>query len=75
MAPAEATNPISLFVLHPLEVRGNALLRDQQRKLLQILERLDALPGMRQKHLRVLLEHGGDGDGRNVLRHRVERLQ
>ena len=31
--------------------------------------------GMRQQHLRVLLEHRGDHQGRDVLRHRVERLQ
>ena len=30
---------------------------------------------MRQQHLRVLLEHRGDHECRDVLRHRVERLQ
>ncbi len=47
----------------------------EQRQLLQVLEGLDALAGMRHQHLRVLLEHGGDHQRRDVLRHRVERLQ
>ena len=36
---------------------------------------LDALIGMRDQHLRVLLEHGGDLDGRHVLLDGVETLQ
>ena len=36
---------------------------------------VDALIGMRDQHLRVLLEIGRDFDGRDVLRDRVEALQ
>ena len=59
----------------PLEIGGDALLGDEQREPLEVLEFLDALIGMRDQHLRVLLEHGGDRDGRNVLLDRVEALQ
>ena len=62
-------------VHHPLEVRSQALLGNEQRQLLQVLEFLDALVGMRQQHLRILLEDRGDDQGRDVLRDRVERLQ
>jgi len=48
---------------------------NQQGELLEVLEFLDALIGMGEQDLRVLLEHGGDRNGRNVLRNRVEALQ
>ena len=60
--------------LHPFEIGLQPFGRDEQRQLLQVLELL-RLSGMRHQHLRLLLEHGCDGDGRNVLRDRVEALQ
>ena len=61
--------------LEPLEVAREPLLGDEQRELLQVLEFLDALAGMRHQHLRLLLEHGGDRERRDVLLDRVEALQ
>lgn len=63
------------IALHPLEVAGDAFLGDEQRQFLQVVELLDALIGMRNQDLRLLLEDRRDRDCRNVLQRRVERLK
>ena len=61
--------------LEPLEIAGEPLLGNKQRELLEILEFLDPLIRMRHQHLGILLEHGRDGKGGNILRDRIEALQ
>ena len=63
------------FALEPLEVGGDAFLRDEQRQPLEVAQAVDAAIGVGNHHLRVLLEHRRDREGRNALRHRIERLQ
>ena len=59
----------------PLVIARHSLRRDEDRQFFQIFELADALIGMREQHLRVLLEHGGDVDDRHILRDGVEALQ
>jgi hypothetical protein len=58
-----------------LEVGRDALLGDQQGQPLEVVELFDALVRMREQHLRVLLEHRGDHERRDVLLDRIQRLQ
>ena len=61
--------------LEVLEVAGEPFARDEQGELLEVLELVDALVRVRHQHLRLLLEHGGDRERRDVLLDRVEALQ
>ena len=61
--------------LEPLIIGGDALRRDEQRQIFQILEFVDALIGMGDEDLRVFLEQRGDLDHRHVLGDGIKTLQ
>src|SRR5262249_18873353 len=61
--------------LEPLVKRRYALVGNEQRKLFQVGEFIDALVRMRDQHLRVLLKQRSHFDRRNLLLDRVEGLQ
>ena len=57
----------TVFGFQPLEIAGDAFLGHEQRQRLEILQFCHFGFRMRQKHLRVLLEHRGDGDHRHIV--------
>ena len=63
----------SVLVLEPGPERGLARLTDEQRARFQVRHRLDV--GMRDQGCRVFLEGGADGDHRQALFDRLDRLQ
>ena len=65
----------AVFRLHPLIVRCETLLGDEDvGGVLEVGKRLEALTGMGDQDLGVLLENRGDDDGRDVLLHGGESL-